>query len=105
MPKNINKSKLSSKLKKASTVPTSVMKQAFDYFKKLTPVKTGNAKRSTVLKNNEILAEYEYAPVLDKGRHMTNRGMRGSKQAPKGMSGPTIQRFKAWVAQAIRLGK
>lgn len=67
-------------------------KQAFKVFKDTTPVAPvngGNAKRNTILKGSEIQANYPYAGVLDKGRHLTPKGMRGSKQAPDGMSKPT----------------
>lgn len=74
---------------------------AFKKFVDVTPIKTGNAKRSTKLQNNSINADYNYAQVLDKGRHMTNRGMRGSKQAPKGMSEPTIDYVRQYVYSAL----
>jgi hypothetical protein len=74
-----------------STDPDKLAKQAFDVFKKNTPFKTGNARSNTSLKGNEIHASYPYAGVLDKGRHMTASGARGSLQAPKGMTEPTIK--------------
>lgn len=64
-------------------------REAFQEFKKITPIDTGNARRNTTRQGNVINANYNYATVLDKGRHMTNNGMRGSKQAPRGMSKPT----------------
>ena len=70
---------------------------AFKKFVDVTPIKTGNAKRSTKLQNNSINADYNYAQVLDKGRHMTSRGMRGSTQAPKGMSEPTLDHIRQYV--------
>jgi hypothetical protein len=79
-----------------------VPKEAFDEFKKVTPVKTGNAKRNTRLKGKTIEADYQYAQVLDKGRHMTNRGMRGSTQAPQGMTKPTEQFIQKRVDQIIK---
>ncbi len=87
---------LTSKIKKIKQKLANVPKEAYKVFKdgdggsfKGTPEKTGNAKRKTRLKGSTIVADYGYAEVLDKGRHMTTRGMRGSKQAPKGMSKPT----------------
>jgi hypothetical protein len=74
-----------------STDPDKLAKQAFTVFKKNTPIDTGNARSSTALKGNEIYASYPYAAVLDKGRHMTSSGARGSYQAPKGMTEPTIK--------------
>ena len=79
-----------------------VIKQAFDYFKRLTPIYTGFARRNTKLINWRIVANYPYAFVLDLGRHMTPRGARGSNQAPEGMSKPTVKKFGNWVRNSIR---
>lgn len=67
-------------------------KEAYQFFRDQTPIASGNARNKTRLQGNKIVGEYPYASVLDKGRHMTNRGARGSNQAPKGMSEPT-QKF------------
>lgn len=74
-----------------------ISREAFKKFKDVTPRKTGNAKKSTRLEGNTINADYAYAGVLDKGRHMTNRGMRGSEQAPKGMTQPTYEHIREYV--------
>ena len=80
-----------------------VMQKAFAYFKGITPIDTGNARRNTKLDSRfRIIANYAYAFVLDKGRHKTNKGMRGSLQAPKGMSNPTILKFAGWIKNFIR---
>ena len=63
--------------------------EAYNFFKAATPIDTGNARRRTTFSNRTITAAYPYAGVLDKGRHMTNSGLRGSEQAPKGMTKPT----------------
>lgn len=47
-----------------------------------TPIRTGNAKRSTDFKSNEIQGNYNYANRLNKG---------WSRQAPNGMTDPTIE--------------
>lgn len=66
--------------------------------KKTTPVDTGRARRGWTkdVKDNGFTIENQvpYIGVLDKGRHMTNRGMRGSKQAPKGIIGPSLNSIK-----------
>lgn len=67
-------------------------------YKKLTPIDKGNARRKTTLQGDTIKADYAYAEVLDKGRHMTNRGMRGSEQAPQGMTKP----FNKWFDERIK---
>jgi len=77
-------------------------KEAYQVFKDNTPVKTGNARRSTTLKGKTIEAQYQYAKVLDKGRHMTNRGMRGSDQAPVGMTKPTEQFIQSRLKEILR---
>jgi hypothetical protein len=88
---------------KLQGVKRNVMTKAFAYFKSITPIDTGNARRKTRLDSRfRIIANYAYAFVLDKGRHMASRGMRGSKQAPKGMSNPTIKKFGQWVKNFIR---
>lgn len=80
---------------------SNISNEAFKKFKEVTPVKSGNAKRSTKLESNTINADYAYAGVLDKGRHMTTKGMRGSKQAPKGMTKPTIEHIRNYVYQKL----
>jgi len=64
-----------------------------------TPVgKTGQAiagwKQNVKPDNFVIENSVPYIEILDKGRHMTNRGMRGSKQAPKGIIGPSLNSIK-----------
>jgi len=76
--------------------------EAYKEFVSNTPVRSGNAKRSTRLKGNTIEANYAYAGVLDKGRHMTNRGMRGSNQAPRGMTKPTVDFLRKRVSQIVK---
>ena len=78
-----------------------IAKEAYTKFKDVTPVKSGNAKRSTKLQGTTINADYAYANVLDKGRHMTRRGMRGSDQAPKGITEPTIKHIRDYVKQKL----
>jgi len=61
---------------------------AFKRFRYYTPKRTGNAFRNTKLRKNEIQTNYDYARVLDEGRGFRDGQMRGSVQAPKGMSEP-----------------
>lgn len=77
--------------------------EAYRVFYDKTPVRTGWAKQNTKLVNrNTIVANYNYAEVLDRGRHRTGRGMRGSTQAPRGMSAPTIEYLRGRFSQIIR---
>jgi hypothetical protein len=55
--------------------------QAYDFFKKQTPIRTGNARSKTKLNNDRIVANYPYAGRLDRG---------WSSQAPQGMVKPTL---------------
>jgi hypothetical protein len=87
------------KLKTVRAQLANVPTEAYQYFKKITPIDTGNARRNTSLQSKTIQAKYDYAEVLDKGRHMTASGMRGSKQAPQGMSKPTEQFIRNRVRQ------
>ncbi len=63
-----------------------------------TPVDTGRARKGwskKVGKDNFVIEnKVPYVPILDKGRHMTPRGMRGSKQAPRGIVGPSLTEIK-----------
>jgi len=64
----------------AEKIAKTLPKDTYDYFVDATPIRTGNARRSTALRGNTIDANYAYAERLDDG---------SSRQAPKGMSGPT----------------
>jgi hypothetical protein len=93
---------MSSSLKRIQKKLNNVPKEAYKEFVSVTPIKTGNAKRNTKLKGKTIEANYNYAKVLDKGRHMTSRGMRGSEQAPEGMSKPTTEFIKRTINKIIK---
>lgn len=70
---------IASKKRELSKIP----RLAHNHFKEKTPVKTGNAKRSTKFENsNTIFADYEYATLLNEGK---------SKQARRGMTKPTLE--------------
>lgn len=93
---------ISASLKRIQRKLDKVPSEAYDVFKKNTPVRTGNARRNTRLKGDTIEANYQYAQVLDKGRHMTRRGLRGSDQAPEGMTKPTRDFIKKRVGQILK---
>ena len=75
-----NFSEVNKMFDQAEKVAKTLPKEAYDYFVDSTPIRTGNARRSTRLRGNTIDANYNYAERLDDGY---------SRQAPKGMSGPT----------------
>jgi hypothetical protein len=72
-----------------STLP----KLAFKHWRKITPKRTGNARRKTRLRKNEIQARYPYAERLDNG---------WSKQAPDGMFEPTVEFIKKRSKRMLR---
>jgi hypothetical protein len=85
---------LTDKFKRCQEVKRNVMPRAHIFFKSITPVRSGNARNKTFLdQKNNIQAKYNYASRLDEG---------SSKQAPKGMSEPTIKKLKQWVNQYIK---
>jgi hypothetical protein len=67
--------------------------QAFDVFVDNTPVRSGNARRKTQLRGDEIQAKYPYAKRLDEGY---------SKQSPKGMVEPTERFIQNRLGQIMR---
>lgn len=73
--------------------------EAYRKFVDVTPENTGYAKQNTRLAGNEIHADYPYAGVLDEGRSYRDGQMRGSEQAPKGMTEPTLQHLRDYVYQ------
>ena len=54
-------------------------RRAVDEFRRLTPIRTGNARSRTQLRTDVIEANYAYAQSLDQGH---------SSQAPQGMTEP-----------------
>lgn len=66
--------------------------EAYRYWKDITPIRTGNARRRTRLQGSKIKANYNYAVPLDKGR---------SLQAPRGMSKPTEEFIRNEIANKI----
>jgi hypothetical protein len=63
---------------------------AYKFFRDSTPIRSGNARRNTHLTQDTIQADYPYATRLDNGY---------SPQAPAGMSKPTDQFMKDWIAK------
>jgi hypothetical protein len=62
---------------------------AFNHFKSVTPVDSGNAKRNTRKQGSDsIHADYAYAGRLNRG---------WSKQADDGMSKPTIDEIQKYL--------
>ena len=69
-------------------------KLALPTFLANTPIRTGNARSNTSVRNDEIRADYAYATRLDDGY---------SKQRPNGMTRPTIKFLQDYIRK--NLGK
>jgi len=70
-----------------------VPKAAVTEYQKLTPVKSGNARKRTTLQGNTIKANYPYAQRLDEGY---------SKQAPQGMTKPWEQWLQKYLDKIMK---
>ena len=100
------KDKMSTQLKNLRLALKVFPQEVQEELVRLTPVDKGFARKNTKLVNNRIIhADYPYAQVLDKGRHKTPKGMRGSRQAPKGMTKPLTAWARKRLAQLARGGR
>lgn len=80
--RRVGQNKMKSRLREIERFLDRLPGEMHDEFVKQTPIRTGNAKRSTELKRDEIQGNYAYANRLNKG---------WSRQAPQGMTEPTIE--------------
>lgn len=69
-----------------------VPRQAYTFFRAHTPIRTGNARKKTILVQDTIQGNYPYAQRLDQG---------WSNQAPDGMTKPTEAYFKRRIDQIL----
>jgi hypothetical protein len=76
----------------AKTQDKELTKVAFQEWRSNTPVRSGNARRNTKYKQDEIHANYAYAKRLDEGY---------SKQSPDGMSKPTIEAVRRYLKDEV----
>ena len=83
---------ITSSIKAILTKMKNLPQEAFVEFVKDTPIRYGNARRSTTLSGTTIKAEYAYAKRLDQGY---------SKQSPQGMSAPTEAFIKKRIIQIL----
>ena len=89
----ITKNKIKPSLGRIEKKFTTVPKRAFAFWRKITPKRTGNAKRRTRLNKNVIEARYPYAQRLDEG---------WSRQAPQGMYKPTLEYIRKITKRMVR---
>jgi len=85
-------SRIAPKLNRKNKALRKVPSESYDYFKSITPIRSGNARRKTRLQGQTIKADYPYASRLDEGH---------SKQAPQGMSEPTIKFIKNLISDIM----
>lgn len=64
-----------------------------DYMRSITPVKSGNARRKTDSRSNEIRASYPYAKRLDEG---------WSKQNQIGLIEPTLKYLEQYIQSKVK---
>jgi hypothetical protein len=69
--------------------PNNLAKEAYEYFRDITPIRSGNAQRRTRLSGDEIQANYAYAQRLDDGWSKQNGGV--------GMTRPTEKFIKNYI--------
>lgn len=89
----VAKNKITPSLRKITAKFNELPQEAYKYWKAITPIRTGNARRRTRLQGTKIKANYNYAVPLDDGY---------SRQAPQGMSKPTEKFIKQQLKKAIR---
>ena len=93
MTKSTKKDNVTPAVKQIKQDLRSLPQEIYDFFVKVTPIDSGNARKSTSLRNKTIHADYPYAQRLDQG---------WSKQAPKGMIEPTINFIERRLRQIMR---
>lgn len=93
MATRIQRNQVNELFREAGAMSEELRRDAYEYFRDITPKRTGNARRNTRLSNDRIIADYPYAEKLDEGR---------SRQAPKGMTDPTIEYIEDQLDKKIR---
>lgn len=91
--KTVSKDLLSENIDRMIKELPDILDDAYSYFRNITPIDTGNARRKTKQEaDGDIDLDYDYATFLDEG---------SSDQAPLGMTEPTSDyldsEFKEWV--------
>lgn len=87
------KSNIAKAMAEYSKIASTVAKKTYTYFKEETPIRSGNARRNTRLKGQTIEANYNYAGKLDEGY---------SKQAPEGMTKPSIDYMEKTFNEEVK---
>lgn len=94
MKATVTQAGLNKKLQKLEDIKDAIMPKAYEFFKKATPIRSGNARKQTRLTTDKtIQANYGYAGPLDQG---------SSKQAPQGMVKPTERHIAKLVDDYLK---
>lgn len=93
MATRINDLEVKAMFEQLNQLPDELVKDAYQVFRKNTPVDKGNARRNTILRRTTIEADYNYAQPLDEGH---------SKQSPQGMTKPTIEFLESELEKKVR---
>jgi len=91
----LNKADLRRLQKDINNAVSDSMQNTFQYYRKETPIKGGNARSKTKFNKsqNSIDSNYDYAGPLDSGV---------SKQAPKGFTKPSLNFLKKQIIRNFR---
>lgn len=84
----VGKSKIQARLKNIESKINQIKDFATEEFRSITPIDTGNARSKTRRTQEGVSANYNYAVRLNEGY---------SKQAPDGMTKPTVEAIQAYV--------
>jgi len=79
-------------VKELRNIGPNSMKQLYPFYRKETPIRSGNARNKTKLRSSEIRSKYPYAGRLDDG---------WSDQAPKGFTEPSIEKLDSIIDKTI----
>ena len=90
----VDSSQVTKMFNQLDNMSEAVMKQSYTVYKNATPIRGGNAKNRTKLeKGLTIAGRYPYAERLDTG---------WSKQAPQGMTTPTLKALDGFIKNYIK---
>ena len=84
----VGRSKIQARMELVERKVGKIKDFAADEFRKITPIRTGNARSKTNRINAGVEAAYPYANKLNDGH---------SRQAPQGMTDPTVDKIRDYV--------
>lgn len=84
----VGRSNIQARLDQVQRKVNRIKDHAHEEFQKITPIRTGNARRNTNRISDGVEANYNYANALNEGR---------SSQAPEGMTKPTVDAIQSFV--------